>query len=82
MESLAEQTFPTDVTGQVFRLTPTNLCLGAGATTNPMIGPWRLYAPVPMTSLTAVAEVGIEKRNTPNGSAPTSKRKPISGRKG
>ena len=78
----AAPTFIINARGQLFRLTRTKPYLEEASPTSRTIGPW-LHSVLTHTILwMAVGEDGTRKRNTPNGSGPSSKRKTGYGKRG
>lgn len=78
----ASQIFLTVVKGRWFRLTPIKDSLAVAHFTNHTTGHTRQFVTEPTIIWTVDAEDGTKKRNTRNGSAPTSRRKHSSGKTG
>ena len=78
----AAPTFIINARGQLFRLTRTKPYLEEAMLSKRTIGRWLLFVHAPTILWMAVGEDGTGKRNTPNGSARSSKRKTGYGKRG
>ena len=75
-------TFLINARGQLFRLTRTKPYLEEAILSRRTIGRWLRFVHAPTILWMAVGEDGTKKRNTRNGSAPTSRRKRGFGKRG